>query len=53
MSVIDSIKRALGGSTADEPDRTVQYRCDFCDSDLEAAYSFCPECGSERISEIA
>jgi len=53
MSVLDSIKRAIGGSDADGSDGAVHYHCDFCDRDYQTAYSFCPDCGSERISEVA
>lgn len=50
MSVLDSIKQALGNDDAQD-DSQVQYHCDFCDSDFQTAYTFCPDCGSERIHE--
>lgn len=52
MSVFDSIRDALGGGTED-PDNDVRYQCEFCDSEFETAYSFCPDCGSERVAEVA
>lgn len=52
MSVLDSLRKALGSGTTD-PANDVRYHCQFCDCEFETAYSFCPECGSERITETA
>jgi len=52
MSVIESIKAAIRADPPEE-EPTAQYRCEFCDSDFETSYSFCPDCGSERVVEVA
>jgi hypothetical protein len=52
MSVLDSIREALGGASAD-PENDVRHQCRFSDREFETAYSICPDRGSERITEIA
>jgi rRNA maturation endonuclease Nob1 len=51
MSVIDSIKEVFGVENPDRTDSPGRYHCQFCGEDYDTAYSFCPDCGSERVEE--